>query len=300
MRLDTVGKQFYTGYSLPICVFSGHDMLLSPFVSEYYKILLQDHGTLHLSINGKEHILLGPHVICMSEKDRVSICREEDTDTEVLFFHPCVINTKFDFDAFLYMDTFSGTEYQDLFYLTPFSDKINENERIFTFSGEEISAMKKRFNRLRSELEKQDSSSWPCRSRSFLFEILFGLNMPEKTQLSAMPTRIESGYTKLTADAIFYLQNYYHQKTTVDELAKVLHTNRTTLLADFKKCTGVSINRYVTQLRMTMAAALLRDTQLSVNEICERTGFGDTSYFSRSFKRTVQYSPSEYRRICVS
>jgi AraC-like DNA-binding protein len=51
---------------------------------------------------------------------------------------------------------------------------------------------------------------------------------------------------------------------------------------------------------MTMAAAFLRDTELSVNEICERTGFSDISYFSRSFKKEVRYTPSEYRRSCLT
>jgi len=104
-------------------------------------------------------------------------------------------------------------------------------------------------------------------------------------------------FSKLSIDVIHYLQTSYDKKLTIDNLALVLHTNRTTLLSDFKKSTGQSINRYVTGIRMTIAAALLRDTGLSVSEICERTGFTDISYFSKSFKKEIQYTLSQYRRI---
>lgn len=51
---------------------------------------------------------------------------------------------------------------------------------------------------------------------------------------------------------------------------------------------------------MTMAATLLRDISLTINEICERTGFNDISYFSKSFKKVIQLTPSEYRKMSVS
>jgi transcriptional regulator GlxA family with amidase domain len=46
-----------------------------------------------------------------------------------------------------------------------------------------------------------------------------------------------------------------------------------------------------------MASTLLRDTELSVDEICERTGFHDISYFSKLFKKKLYHTPSEYRKI---
>ena len=126
------------------------------------------------------------------------------------------------------------------------------------------------------------------------------LSRPDEEEDSLLPAQIDSRFSKLSIDVIHYLQTSYDKKVTIDNLALMFHTNRTTLLADFKKSTGQSINRYVTGIRMTMAAALLRDIGLSINEICERTGFTDISYFSKSFKKEVQYTPSQYRRINVS
>ncbi|MDD4112409.1 MAG: AraC family transcriptional regulator, partial [Herbinix sp.] len=42
---------------------------------------------------------------------------------------------------------------------------------------------------------------------------------------------------------------------------------------------------------------LLRDTSLTLSEICERIGFSDTIYFSKVFKKALNQTPSEYRNI---
>ena len=78
-------------------------------------------------------------------------------------------------------------------------------------------------------------------------------------------------------------------------MARIFHTNRTTLLNEFKKNTGVSLSQYLAQKRFRIATALLRDTDLTISEICERTGFSDVSYFSKAFKKEISYTPSEYR-----
>jgi AraC-like DNA-binding protein len=48
--------------------------------------------------------------------------------------------------------------------------------------------------------------------------------------------------------------------------------------------------------RMEQACRLLRDTALSVQEIGERVGYQEPLNFSRSFKRSVGLSPTEYRK----
>jgi AraC family L-rhamnose operon regulatory protein RhaS len=160
--------------------------------------------------------------------------------------------------------------------------------------------IKQKLKQIEEQITLQNNHSWPCRSRTFLFEILFSLVRPEERNDAIFSNQIEPSFSKLTINVIFFLQTSYNKKLTIENLAQIFHTNRTTLLADFKKSTGQSINRYLTQLRMTMAATLLRDTDLSINEICERTGFSDISYFSKSFKKIVQLTPTEYRRINVS
>ena len=63
----------------------------------------------------------------------------------------------------------------------------------------------------------------------------------------------------------------------------------------FYKENGHSFLKYVIELRMNRACALLTGTSLSVKEIAESVGYPDQLYFSRIFKNRFEMTPSEYR-----
>jgi len=60
--------------------------------------------------------------------------------------------------------------------------------------------------------------------------------------------------------------------------------------------TGMTIVAYLIQLRIKLAATMLRDTGLPVTEIHQRVGFNDDSHFRRTFRKYTGASPSEYRQ----
>ncbi len=299
MAFITYENNRYSGYTLSIYVTNDLETLKSPSAKDCYKIVFIESGTIHIQLNGRNFILTGANVLCLNEKDELVIYELSENIVTILFFTPSVINNKFELDAFQCTDPLSISEQQDLFYLSQFKHNSKLTSKILQLHVIDSSVIKHKLQQLKEQLAVQ-GRLWPCRSRAYLFEILFSLIRPEENEDTIISNRIESSFSKLTVEVIYYLQTCYHQKITIETLAQVFHTNRTTLLADFKKSTGQSINRYLTQLRMTMAASLLRDTGLTVYEICERTGFSDISYFSKSFKKEIQFTPSEYRRINVS
>lgn len=65
----------------------------------------------------------------------------------------------------------------------------------------------------------------------------------------------------------------------------------------FKEGSGTSFIQYVTGVRMKHALQLLKETQLTVWDITELTGFSSPSYFSSKFKRMFNMSPSDYRLL---
>ncbi|MNG41143.1 HTH-type transcriptional activator Btr [compost metagenome] len=54
---------------------------------------------------------------------------------------------------------------------------------------------------------------------------------------------------------------------------------------------------YISAVRHREARKLLRETELSVEEVGGRIGYPDTHYFSRIFRRHEGISPSEYRKL---
>ncbi len=64
----------------------------------------------------------------------------------------------------------------------------------------------------------------------------------------------------------------------------------------FKRYQGVTPARFHIQVRVREAASLLANTQSSIEQIAEQTGFPNRHYFSRIFKRVLGDSPARFRR----
>jgi len=64
----------------------------------------------------------------------------------------------------------------------------------------------------------------------------------------------------------------------------------------FKKLTGRSAIDYITQLRVEKAALLLRQGEYNIKEIAFATGFNDSNYFTRVFKKYKNTAPSEFKK----
>jgi AraC family transcriptional regulator len=64
----------------------------------------------------------------------------------------------------------------------------------------------------------------------------------------------------------------------------------------FQAATGVPPYRYLVQLRVERARALLEATDLPISEIAAQVGYDDPSYLARLFRREVGAAPAVYRR----
>jgi transcriptional regulator GlxA family with amidase domain len=94
---------------------------------------------------------------------------------------------------------------------------------------------------------------------------------------------------------ISYLHTNYMEKISINKLAKLFCTNRTTLADFFRRNTGDSIIAHLIKIRIDVACLMLRNTELPVAEITRRTGFNDLTHFARMFKKKMNQTPSEYR-----
>ncbi len=296
--LYTIGTKYYKDYQFHLAVTEGLKELGNSEEGKYYKIIYMKNGPCHFVMNGKEFMLTGACAICMNEKDQINFLKVVGDGAKILWFQPTLINLKFTYEAInARKQILTTTESQDFYYLRQFAEDKNDTCKIMSLHTIDSAEIERKMQIIKDVLTKQDTNSWPCRSRSYLFEILFCLKRQEEEEGTGRDILRYEGCSRLAVEVIYYLQACYQQKITVEGLADLFHTNRTTLLNDFKKYTGQSVNQYLIALRITMAASFLRDTGLSVEDICERTGFRDISYFSKVFKKRLLYTPSEYRRL---
>ena len=107
------------------------------------------------------------------------------------------------------------------------------------------------------------------------------------------------GYIKkdvLIKDILFYLNNNYREKITLEQLSKKFRASVSYICHEFTKEYRISPINYVIQRRMTEAKWSLTNTELSQAEISWRVGYENVDHFAKLFLRHVGCSPSDYRR----
>ncbi len=87
----------------------------------------------------------------------------------------------------------------------------------------------------------------------------------------------------------------YFEPLDVAQLAAAAGLSRAHLSREFRREFGVSPHAYLLTRRLERAAALLRDTDNSVLEICTAVGLQSLGSFTTSFKRIYGRTPTEYR-----
>ncbi len=90
-------------------------------------------------------------------------------------------------------------------------------------------------------------------------------------------------------------ENFHRDTLTVREIAQTACLSTAYACTLFKSETGVTINRYISDCRIEKAKQLLADPRCKISDIARQTGYSDSNYFGKSFKRLVGLSPSEYR-----
>lgn len=92
-----------------------------------------------------------------------------------------------------------------------------------------------------------------------------------------------------------YIEQHLSEPISINELANVCHLHPTHFIRFFKSKTGQTPQNYVNYKRMELAKKLITETDLSISDVAERTGFYDSMYFSKCFKKYYSVSPRTYR-----
>ena len=88
----------------------------------------------------------------------------------------------------------------------------------------------------------------------------------------------------------------YQKSITLDELANVCSVSKCHFARVFKKAMGVTPVQYLTAYRIDVAYTMLKNTELSCEQISALCGFEDYSYFNRQFKKIKGISPTGARK----
>lgn len=119
----------------------------------------------------------------------------------------------------------------------------------------------------------------------------------EKQEQSYTELKLDRGdKSKYIMDAIAYVEeNYANPDICVKDVADSLGISEGHLSFLFRKETDSTLMAYVTRCRMRAAMNLLKNYRNKVYEVAAQAGYHDITYFSKTFKKYVGVSPSEYQ-----
>ncbi|MBQ8849102.1 MAG: helix-turn-helix transcriptional regulator [Clostridia bacterium] len=96
-----------------------------------------------------------------------------------------------------------------------------------------------------------------------------------------------------------YIEQYFHQPITLEELAKLSNMSITNFRREWKKLYSEAPLQYRDSIRLYYAKEYLNSGYYTVSEIAQKCGFDDVSYFVRFFKKNVGVTPGEFRKLML-
>ncbi|WMC91326.1 response regulator transcription factor [Kineothrix sp. MB12-C1] len=108
-------------------------------------------------------------------------------------------------------------------------------------------------------------------------------------------TKREEKSSSVVEKAKEYISSRYNKDMSLDDVSREVNISPYYFSKIFKEETGTNFIEYLTNVRIEKAKELLKDTEYTMKEICSMVGYQDPNYFSRSFKKNVGVTPTEYK-----
>ena len=99
---------------------------------------------------------------------------------------------------------------------------------------------------------------------------------------------------RIIVDAKLFIDENFSEEITLEEISRVVCVSPQYFSRLFKEETSKNFIEYLTKVRIDRAKELMKNSNLSIKEICFKTGYADPNYFSHIFKKTEKLTPSEY------
>ncbi|MCB0667969.1 MAG: helix-turn-helix transcriptional regulator [Saprospiraceae bacterium] len=89
----------------------------------------------------------------------------------------------------------------------------------------------------------------------------------------------------------------FHKNLSLEEYARLTARSLTTFKQEFKKLFNTSPGKWLKNKRLDYSRYLLETTKLSIDDVCDLSGFKNKSHFTNAFKEKFESPPAQFRNL---
>jgi len=163
---------------------------------------------------------------------------------------------------------------------------ITEGHRIYSSGGANSF-----WNLLLYLLEK-----FTDRDTAILASKYFAIDINRESQAAFMLFKGQKGHDdEEIKKAQNYIEENYHNRITVDQLADTFAISRRSFERRFKKATNNTVMEYIQRVKIEAAKRNFESSRKNIMEVMFDVGYTDTKAFRDVFKKITGLTPVEYR-----
>ena len=250
-----------------------------PFVEhwhDYYEIFLMLEGSTLHKANGIQQMLTEGYLVFIRPGDVHDYkCKEKCRFLNLAFSKETMNELISYFGSGFNAQRILDSKYPPISVLT-----AGEKERMF-----------KKFQKINT-LELNSNTKFRFYMRVFLAEIMASCFSDTLYSLSEdIPHWLEILCFKMNTKDNF--------TAGISRMTELSGCSKEHLSRSMKKYYGVTVTEFINDLRLNYAANMLKNSNMSILDICYDCGFDNTSYFHRKFKEKYDVTPLKFRTLNI-
>ena len=186
------------------------------------------------------------------------------------------------------IDSENAFELLSLSAFSYFGKDIDGDHPFILFAGEERQRIERLLKEMANEKSKRNTGYITVLKAQAMVLLTYIFR-----KMSSDIAPVQKGFTP---EFLSYIRENCAEKLTLNELAKKSFYNPSYFSRLFKEHYGITVTEFINESRLEKAMDLLLKTELSVEEIVERTGFSRKATFYKLLKEKTGKTPQDFRK----